>query len=1386
MEGFLDTGSELFSTTAYTETYPNPTGKKRKAAVADPGWDDPSKYAPEIQSFEDQIKEGDRVEGWHPGSQEWIKVTVTQVFRKSFHGQDKNFDKWTGLTQWRLPNSDSTKELAASPSQLENSESAPPTLSNWESSSEASCDDTSPKLNSGTISAPSSQQVGDGTSSQVEVPAKTSASLETEAASAAIAQACSLRCCELLKSPAQLLWFGRTWKALLIQDLDQSLPDSEFAVIRGTLRKLYRQRNLVRLIYEKGSSLLPTPVSYSKGSSERKAGQTKLDRKLRLLPTPVGRDGKGKTQSKNGAGLVDRLRLLPTPVEQDKKGRHGEGTLPNVVEPHLKSDQVLNPRVPRWMMGFPDGWLNTATLDGGETTPLLVSVESPEEAIPEDTSSLKPSETRLHHNKQRSPSKESSTSTASLLSEFGFIPSVDSAEEERQQCDRVATYKDWEIYFCIPNGGIIACVICRGDEAYQFPVGDTDEDYEFHFDYLDDGGVLAHTKKAIDALGQAATEVKYGKVGISFKRTSDRLTNGIKICTRRKWKDSHAAKFIKAYKEGRKVPALDKDKHYGGKQTGWLTLTDCPYKTPDLTDVDQAEVIAEGYPELTPEGFIDKFFEGDINQSVWVVRFTFEAMEVDSELRSESESDSRNSEGDPEVFGAEADELPGVAGAHARGLIDSFSGRANHGGAGIAQLEYAGIQLGEASGEQNHGGEEGSATSRGGTGNTENPDAGSDELQHYSPSLPIAAGTLSEGAGDSDEGEANLPQSADERVHVSSEEVSSARESVDSTGNCELLLSGIEQASTSLGRDINSPLVGTPEPGGAINQDGEAESPLGVEETHAVPDSKGTGEDRSGQTLPPDYTWTHEGGSFTGAGYRGRDEIIVVVKQGEETITTLYTNTLDPRQAEKDWKTCVKLFIEVRGKSDFPDPVFSTLPLTQIRLDGGTQPRKGIKERLVTKYTDLKRSRKLPPVTVFFDKQDYWLADGFHRLEADRRLGRTEIEVGIIEGSVEDAYRYACKANTAHGEPLDAGEVDDAILTYLRHPEWSAWSNYRIAAECGCSEYKIRSMRKKHCDEIVVSQERQYRTPTGAITTMNTANIGKPKGLIEKLEAKPESQPLFPDVKVDRPQNPLEVDDRPFASPHLLTPEWQPKPGETVRIQLRPGQSEYRQLDDRLAVVVGVKEFSVSLISGGEQATLFRDEVIQFIEPPQPEEDASVPEPEVEEEDTEIYGGREERVPAASTLPLVPHLASFGLRGQTQVIDPCNSGIRDIYPDCITNDVSGTDPGADCHLDPTDPEAWEHWNAEGLDWVVSIPNPFEAQAEVVFKQATLFAQQGVAIAIAYEGLASASWLASYSNHIVSILFESEAAWVVWKRDWCWSDFGVSCPFSFMGGKWWNI
>ena len=82
----------------------------------------------------------------------------------------------------------------------------------------------------------------------------------------------------------------------------------------------------------------------------------------------------------------------------------------------------------------------------------------------------------------------------------------------------------------------------------------------------------------------------------------------------------------------------------------------------------------------------------------------------------------------------------------------------------------------------------------------------------------------------------------------------------------------------------------------------------------------------------------------------------------------------------------------------------------------GLQTRVSLDESTVAEYAEAMKNRaKFPPVKVFCDGEKFYLADGFHRVEACLRAGYKRVKADTDAGSYADALRYALRANAAHG-----------------------------------------------------------------------------------------------------------------------------------------------------------------------------------------------------------------------------------------------------------------------------------------------------------------------------------------------------------------------------------
>lgn len=106
----------------------------------------------------------------------------------------------------------------------------------------------------------------------------------------------------------------------------------------------------------------------------------------------------------------------------------------------------------------------------------------------------------------------------------------------------------------------------------------------------------------------------------------DPLLNNIKTVTRRTWSPGYASRVIKQYHEGKTVHDAWSMMPYarGAKRLGAIALVACPYLE-KLEDMPNEDVVKEGDLWNSKEEFI-KFVKLSPNDSVWVVRFEFKAV----------------------------------------------------------------------------------------------------------------------------------------------------------------------------------------------------------------------------------------------------------------------------------------------------------------------------------------------------------------------------------------------------------------------------------------------------------------------------------------------------------------------------------------------------------------------------------------------------------------------------------------------------------------------------------------------------------------------------------------------------------------------------------------
>lgn len=177
------------------------------------------------------------------------------------------------------------------------------------------------------------------------------------------------------------------------------------------------------------------------------------------------------------------------------------------------------------------------------------------------------------------------------------------------------------------------------------------------------------------------------------------------------------------------------------------------------------------------------------------------------------------------------------------------------------------------------------------------------------------------------------------------------------------------------------------------------------------------------------------------------------------------------------------------------------LSIDAVRVDGGTQSRANLVPDVINEYAAaIEAGAEFPPVIIFYDGSDHWLADGFHRYQAYRQLGRAEIPADVRQGTRRDAVLFSVGANETHGLRRTNEDKRRAVLTLLNDGEWAKWSDREIARRCAVHHELVGRLRPVTGGN---ASERTYITKHGTPATMNTSAIGKaaPEKMDDEMEA---------------------------------------------------------------------------------------------------------------------------------------------------------------------------------------------------------------------------------------------------------------------------------------------
>lgn len=163
-----------------------------------------------------------------------------------------------------------------------------------------------------------------------------------------------------------------------------------------------------------------------------------------------------------------------------------------------------------------------------------------------------------------------------------------------------------------------------------------------------------------------------------------------------------------------------------------------------------------------------------------------------------------------------------------------------------------------------------------------------------------------------------------------------------------------------------------------------------------------------------------------------------------------------------------------------------------IRSDGGTQTRAVLDQATLAEYEQAwLDGAEFPPVVVFHDGTEYWLADGFHRVRSAVMAGLAGIEAEVRQGTRRDAVLFSVGANADHGLRRSNADKRRAVELLLRDGEWAAWSDREIARRCNVTHPFVAALREELARASGNGYQMERRFQRGGETyTMRTENIG--------------------------------------------------------------------------------------------------------------------------------------------------------------------------------------------------------------------------------------------------------------------------------------------------------
>lgn len=246
------------------------------------------------------------------------------------------------------------------------------------------------------------------------------------------------------------------------------------------------------------------------------------------------------------------------------------------------------------------------------------------------------------------------------------------------------------------------------------------------------------------------------------------------------------------------------------------------------------------------------------------------------------------------------------------------------------------------------------------------------------------------------------------------------------------------------------------------------------------------------------------------------------------------------------------------------------LRLDQIRLDGGTQSRVTMSQPTIADYAELLTDGvKMPPVIVYHDGVDFWLAAGFHRYHAHKHVGMVDIDCEVRAGSLDEARLCGARDNNPHGLAPTNGDKTKSVTMALANPLCTDWSERKLAKELGVSHTLVQRVKASLVPAPAAEVATVATAPATADPVATVATAAAPAGVATVATQPPAEDPepapaarTVPAAATTPPETPADEHDGEMATQAELLEQTQ---GEVEALQ---AQLTAATADDKSAEIV--------------------------------------------------------------------------------------------------------------------------------------------------------------------------------------------------------------------------